>query len=70
MRGWYRPRDLLGSVRERVIPQASTLAETVSLILAETRASACPTAGWVVQQAGDGGDDEPGGPVDRLGHRG
>jgi hypothetical protein len=36
MRGWYRPRDLLGSVGERVIPQTSTLAETVGLILAET----------------------------------
>lgn len=37
MSDWYRPRDLLSSVRERVIPEASTLAETVSAILAETR---------------------------------
>jgi hypothetical protein len=37
MRDWYRPRDLLSSVRERVIPEASTLAQTVSRILAETR---------------------------------
>ncbi len=37
MRDWYRPRDLLTSVRERVIPEASTLAETVRAIVAETR---------------------------------
>lgn len=36
LREWYRPRDLLASVSERVIPQTSTLADTVSLILAET----------------------------------
>jgi predicted kinase len=35
MRGWYRPRDLLGSVRERIIPEASTQAETIAVILAE-----------------------------------
>jgi hypothetical protein len=37
MRGWYRPRDLLTAVRERVIPEASTLPETVNTILAESR---------------------------------
>jgi hypothetical protein len=37
MRPWYRPRDLLRSVREHVIPEASTLQETISLILAETQ---------------------------------
>lgn len=36
MRDWYRPRDLLGAVPERVIPQSSTLAETVSLILTDS----------------------------------
>jgi hypothetical protein len=37
MRQWYRPKDLLGAVREHVIPQTSTLDETISLILAETQ---------------------------------
>jgi predicted kinase len=37
MRAWYRPGDLLGRVREHVIPQASSLHETVSRILAETQ---------------------------------
>jgi hypothetical protein len=37
MRGWYRPRDLLATVDERVIPETSTLAEITSLILAETQ---------------------------------
>ncbi|HXW45994.1 MAG TPA: kinase [Streptosporangiaceae bacterium] len=36
MRGWYRPRDLLSSVAERVIPETSTLQQTIALILAET----------------------------------
>jgi predicted kinase len=35
MRDWYRPRDLLATVRERVIPEASTLAQTVAFILAD-----------------------------------
>lgn len=35
MRQWYRPRDLLTSVEERVIAETSTLEETVSLILAQ-----------------------------------
>lgn len=37
MRDWYRPRDLLGAVRECVIPESSTLPGTVALILAETQ---------------------------------
>lgn len=37
MRGWFRPRDLLTTVQERVVPETSTLEETVSLILAESR---------------------------------
>jgi hypothetical protein len=37
MRGWYRRRDLLGGVSECVIPETSTLQETTSLILAETK---------------------------------
>ena len=34
---WYRPRDLLTSVREHVVPQASTLPETISRILTDTQ---------------------------------
>lgn len=37
MRRWYRTGDLLGVIREHVIPESSTLPETVSLILAETQ---------------------------------
>ena len=37
MREWYRPRDLLAAVPERIIPEASTLDETVESILAESR---------------------------------
>jgi GNAT superfamily N-acetyltransferase len=37
MRGWYEPRDLLTTIAERVIPQTSTLTETVATITAETR---------------------------------
>jgi predicted kinase len=37
MRDWYRPRDLLGAIRERVIPETTTLHETTALILAETQ---------------------------------
>ncbi len=37
MRQWYRPRDLLTGLREHVIAEASTLHETVSLILDETQ---------------------------------
>jgi len=36
MREWYRRRDLLAAVRERVIPETSTLDETAALILAES----------------------------------
>jgi predicted kinase len=45
MRQWYRPRDFLASINERVIPQASTPAETVSLILAETQLRVNHTGG-------------------------
>jgi ABC-type oligopeptide transport system ATPase subunit len=37
MRQWHRPADLLAGVRERVIPETSTLHETVGLILAQTQ---------------------------------
>ncbi|MGH2843739.1 MAG: kinase, partial [Solirubrobacteraceae bacterium] len=37
MRSWYRPRDLLSSIQERVVPEASTLQQTVALILEETQ---------------------------------
>jgi adenylate kinase family enzyme len=37
MRRWYRARDLLRSVPEQVIPQASTLQDTISVILAESQ---------------------------------
>ena len=37
MRRWYRPRDLLTTIPERVIPQSSTLAQTVSVILADSQ---------------------------------
>jgi predicted kinase len=42
MREWYRPRDLLATVAEQVIPAASTLPETVALILADTGLLAVP----------------------------
>jgi predicted kinase len=35
MRDWYRPRDLLATVRERVIPETSTLPQTLAIILAD-----------------------------------
>ena len=37
MRNWYRPRDLLTSIQERIIPETSTLRQTVDLILEDTR---------------------------------
>jgi predicted kinase len=37
MRSWYRARDLLTGVREHVIPETSTLDDTIGLILAETQ---------------------------------
>ena len=37
MRGWYCQRDLLSSIHERVVPETSTLQQTVALILDETR---------------------------------
>ncbi len=35
MRSWYRPRDLLATIQERVIGETSTLRQTVDLILAD-----------------------------------
>ena len=37
MRGWYRRRDLLSSIQERIIPETSTLQQTTTLILEETQ---------------------------------
>jgi predicted kinase len=37
MRQWHRPGDFLDAIREHVIPETSTLQETISLILAETQ---------------------------------
>jgi GNAT superfamily N-acetyltransferase len=37
LRCWYRPRDLLATIPERVIPESSTFAETVSAILADSQ---------------------------------
>jgi predicted kinase len=37
MRGWYRRRDLLSSIQERIVPEASTLQQTVALVLEETQ---------------------------------
>lgn len=36
MRTWYRPRDLLPFVREEIVPDASTLDETVDLVVARS----------------------------------
>jgi predicted kinase len=44
MREWHRPRDLLTGIREQVIPESSTLQETTSRILAETRLLLASTA--------------------------
>ena len=57
MRGWYNAKDLLGFDGEQIIPEASTVEETVAYIAA--------TAGL---RTGEGGDLEPhfrphGGPV-------
>lgn len=37
MRQWHRPKDLLSSVSEHVIPETSTLRQTIRTILAETQ---------------------------------
>jgi predicted kinase len=37
MRDWYRPGDLISEIGEHVIPEASTLPETISIILADTQ---------------------------------
>jgi GNAT superfamily N-acetyltransferase/predicted kinase len=36
LRGWYRPRDLLTTIAERVIAETSTLDQTVAAVIAET----------------------------------
>jgi hypothetical protein len=35
LRDWYRPRDMLATVRERVIPETSTPSQTLAIILAD-----------------------------------
>ena len=45
MRNWYRPRDLLASVREHVIPETSTLEQTIDTIV---------TRSQLAEQAADG----------------
>jgi predicted kinase len=37
MRDWYRPQDLLASVQECIVPQTSTIQQTMGLILADTQ---------------------------------
>jgi hypothetical protein len=37
MRGWYRPHDLLTTIHERVIPETSTVRQTVEAILADAK---------------------------------
>jgi hypothetical protein len=44
MRGWYAPRDLPGFDDEHVVPESSTLAETIAHI--------AETAGLPVSRAG------------------
>ncbi len=36
MRSWYRSADLLTTIREHVIPEASTLRQTIELVLRDT----------------------------------
>lgn len=36
MRTWYRSRDLLATIREQVIPEGSSLQQTIDLILSQT----------------------------------
>jgi hypothetical protein len=45
MRDWYRPRDLLTTVREQVVPETSTLQETTSMILAQAQLGGRPDRG-------------------------
>ncbi len=55
MRAWYRQRDFLTAVDECVIPETSTLEETVRLILDDTQllqlatAASCATAAAAVR---------------------
>jgi GNAT superfamily N-acetyltransferase len=55
MRGWYRPGDVLSTVTERVIPESSTLAQTVATILTETSLLAAE----VLRAASPGNEDLP-----------
>jgi hypothetical protein len=48
MRGWYKARDLLGFAGEQIIPEASTVEESVTYI-----------GGTAGLRAGEGGDLEP-----------
>ena len=48
MRMWYRPHDLLSAIQERVIPETSTLHQTVNLILAEAE---LPTQSFPLRQS-------------------
>lgn len=45
MGSWYRPRDLLGKVTERIIPESSTLPQTLAQIVAETELLGQPGPG-------------------------
>jgi NTP pyrophosphatase (non-canonical NTP hydrolase)/predicted kinase len=51
MRDWYRPRDLLSSIEERIIPETSTRQESTDRILAESQLLAArATLGIVTDQ--------------------
>jgi predicted kinase len=50
MRDWYRPRDLLASVNECVIPERFSLPETVELIMAEARLQPSEAEGVLLDQ--------------------
>jgi hypothetical protein len=36
MRSWFRPMDLLSAIKEQVIPQSSSLQQTIARILADS----------------------------------
>jgi hypothetical protein len=42
MRSWYRERDLLPGGIEQVIPAASSLEDTVGLVMHEAGFAGCP----------------------------
>ncbi len=58
MRDWYRPRDLLAGIRERIIPETSSLQQTVTQILAETQILRMAVRGGPVSAAGADSDRE------------